>query len=1060
MGRGMSKRIAVVSALVGGAAGLLLLAWLWPGRLQPDSKHELKALVAAVGRNRYVEPRLTGGFSYAPLPSPKRAGESEPKTRPLDVRIAAARIEKAVEDHRTPGALHEFGLSLLVTDSASKAVPALEEAADQSPPSQTVLADLAAAYLVRATEQQRPEDTAKALAVTERAIKADPNISEAWFNRALALERLSLTLQARQAWQEYLKKDPKSFWSREAQVHIDSLTEKLQAHSATRERQQVQQAAQSQDPVLLRRVYHQYPEAARLWVEEQLLDVWPKGELSGDSTTASRVLALITPLAKIMQEQTDDTFWFDTINTVEASLTSEKRRLGLAHAHALYRQALNEYERVHMTAADQQFRQALPTLDREKSPLAGFARFCLAVVVYYNNNYSDARKQFDSLLAQLSHRHYLRLLGLIHRGRGVIHGVQSEWGAALDDYDVALNYFLTSGDPVNVAGIHGSIAEGLDYLGETRLAWLHRAMALSGIDGLGDRWRRSTILSGAANATARQDLPETALHFQNLVLDEALQWGTPLAIAEGYLYRATLLHGLGRAELAANDLREAERNITRIAEPGLAARELAVIQLKRGEIEQQTDPVDALESLTKAQALFSEMGTSWPETRAYLALGRAHLAQGRADLAESDLSKGIEAFERQRRTLTREALRSSVFEQPSDVFGEMVRLQATKRQDPSKALQYAERARARTLLEQIAGDTRTPSLDPSAIMRELPPNVRLVYYAVLEDRLVIWVVGHGGTQSAQVLLRAEELIRSVTAFRAALEQEPNSAELREKSSWWYDRLVRPVAALLPQDSDVVIVPDGPLHAVPFAGLLDRETSRYFIQEHGIALAPSGTIFVRASHGSSNVAAQPLRSALVIGNPSSRERGREYPNLPDAEAEARDVAALYPTTKLLVGIDASKERFLQDAGRYNVVHFAGHAVANTAYPNLSRLLFSGRDNNEPGSLFMSELVGVRFPETRLVVLAACDTGTGAVRRGEGVLTLARAFLAAGVPTVVASLWNLDDRASRILFEKFHASIHEGASSLQALRTAQLALLNNSDGTLQAPSHWAGVITVGQ
>jgi CHAT domain-containing protein len=978
----------------------------------------------------------------------------------VDLRIAAAKIEKAVEDHRTPGALHEFGLSLLVADSTSKAVPALEEAADQNPPSPAVLADLAAAYLVRATEQQRLEDTAKGLAVTERAIKADPNISEAWFNRALALERLSLTVQAREAWQEYLKRDRKSFWSQEAQVHIDSLTEKLQAHSATRERQQVQQAAQSQDPVLLRRVYHEYPEAARLWLEEQLLDVWPKGELSGDSTTASRVLALITPLAKVMREQTDDAFWLDTINAVEASLTSEKRRLELAHAHARYRQALSEFEGVHMTAADQQFRQTLPTLDRAQSPFADFARFCLAVVAFYNNNYPDANKQFDSLLAQLSHRHYLRLLGLIHRGRGVIHGRQSEWGAALEDYDVALNYFLTSGDPVNVAGIHGTIAEGLDYLGETRLAWLHRATALSGIDGLGDRWRRNTIFSGAANATARQDLPETALHFQNVVLDEALQWGTPLAIAQGYLYRATLLHGLGRAELAANDLREAERSLARLADPGIATMELALTKLKRGEIEQSTNPTDAAESLIKALELFSEVSTAWPETRVYLALGRAHLNQGRADLAESDLSKGIEAFERQRQALLSDAQRASYFEQPSDIFGEMIRLQATKRHDPSKALQYAERARARTLLEQIAGDTETPSLDPSGIMRELPPNVRLVYYSVLEDRLLIWVVGHRGTQSAQVPLRAEELMRSVRAFRAALEQGPNRAEVLEKSSWLYDRLVRPVAGFLPQDSDVVIVPDGPLHAVPFAGLLNRETSRYLIQDHGIALAPSGTIFERALRGSTDVASQPLRSALVIGNPSPMERGLEYPNLPDAEAEARDVAALYPTRKLLVGIDASKERFLQDAGRYDVVHFAGHAVANTDHPNFSRLIFAGRDHSQPGSLLASELVGASYPKTRLVVLAACDTGAGAVRRGEGVLTFARAFLAAGVPTVVASLWNLDDRASRILFEKFHASIRQGASSSRALRMAQLALLSSSDATLQAPSHWAGVITVGK
>ena len=119
-----------------------------------------------------------------------------------DVRIAAARIEKEASAHRTPQALKSLGIVYLVMGDINRAVPVLEEAADQPSSDPRILSDLSAAYLVRAAHNNQPQDYAKALAATERAAKTDPRVAEALFNRALALEALSLREQAREAWQE------------------------------------------------------------------------------------------------------------------------------------------------------------------------------------------------------------------------------------------------------------------------------------------------------------------------------------------------------------------------------------------------------------------------------------------------------------------------------------------------------------------------------------------------------------------------------------------------------------------------------------------------------------------------------------------------------------------------------------------------------------------------------------------------------------------------------------------------------------------------------------------
>jgi CHAT domain-containing protein len=193
---------------------------------------------------------------------------------------------------------------------------------------------------------------------------------------------------------------------------------------------------------------------------------------------------------------------------------------------------------------------------------------------------------------------------------------------------------------------------------------------------------------------------------------------------------------------------------------------------------------------------------------------------------------------------------------------------------------------------------------------------------------------------------------------------------------------------------------------------------------------------------------------LIGNPAvSGARA-----LPGAEAEVEEAAALYSHRELLVGPTATKERFLERAPAFDVVHFGGHAIANPEYPLLSRLVFADEGEGEQ-SLFAREIARVRFPKTRVVVLAACSTAAGAVSRGEGVVSVARPFLGGGVPLVVASQWDVDDRATEQLTLAFHRELAKSRDPIHALQVAQLALLRSGDALLALPDSWGAFVAIG-
>lgn len=212
-------RIAATAATIAAAAVLVLAVWT-VGRNFRGDRPELRELVAAAAKDarRPVEGRLTGGFHYAPPPEVTRGANDREVA--LDVRIAAANIEKQAQDNAedAPASQAAIGVARLMTGDVDGAIAALERAAGGETGTAAYQSDLAASYLARARRSGSQADFELALKAADRALGAHPQLLEARFNRALALDGLRRADEAAAAWQEYLKLDAGSGWAEEARA--------------------------------------------------------------------------------------------------------------------------------------------------------------------------------------------------------------------------------------------------------------------------------------------------------------------------------------------------------------------------------------------------------------------------------------------------------------------------------------------------------------------------------------------------------------------------------------------------------------------------------------------------------------------------------------------------------------------------------------------------------------------------------------------------------------------------------------------------------------------------
>jgi CHAT domain-containing protein len=299
-----------------------------------------------------------------------------------------------------------------------------------------------------------------------------------------------------------------------------------------------------------------------------------------------------------------------------------------------------------------------------------------------------------------------------------------------------------------------------------------------------------------------------------------------------------------------------------------------------------------------------------------------------------------------------------------------------------------------------------------------------------------------------VILRndRQKLVEAIDRFRFELSRGAGTKSIHAAAGPLYESLIRPLQLSEREGAPLVIVPDRILARLPFAALYSRDTGRYLVESRPVTITPSATLLVQSTRRPRH----PASSALVtVPSAGGKWRGRVLPTLPQAEREARRVAALYPRGLLLRGSEATRENFVDRSVQHDVIHFAGHAVVDLEAPRRSVLLFDGTSGLEPLSL--GDLLDRRAMRASLVVLAGCGTQDSLADDREGLLGLAGAFVAAGAGEVVASTMDVDDAASAQVMSAFHAHYRRNGSAGAAFREAVRDLLR-SDSEASSPAAW--------
>jgi CHAT domain-containing protein/tetratricopeptide (TPR) repeat protein len=407
---------------------------------------------------------------------------------------------------------------------------------------------------------------------------------------------------------------------------------------------------------------------------------------------------------------------------------------------------------------------------------------------------------------------------------------------------------------------------------------------------------------------------------------------------------------------------------------------------------------------------------------------------------------------------------------------------------------------------QYAALTRPAPLDVREIQSKvLDEDTVLLEYTLGKDRSFLWVVTPSSFEAFELPARGriEAAVQRVYELLTARNRRPSTEtpparaarvgqadQAYAAASTEASRILLTPAAARIEGKRLLIVGDGVLHYLPFAALPDPGSSigTPLVIGHEIVAAPSASVLAVLRQETAHRERAP-KSVAVLADPvftaddprmakrrvapasltasAARSdadlRGREFVRLRFSRSEADAIARLAPAGSTLraLDFDASRATVLgPELGQYRVVHFATHGLLDTERPELSGVVLSlvdreGRPQN--GFLRLYDIYNLRL-NSELVVLSACQTALGAEIKGEGLIGLTRGFLYAGAARVMASVWEVDDRATAELMKRFYEAMlsrHEPPAA--ALRAAQIQMWTKG---WDAPYYWAAFTLQGE
>lgn len=977
---------------------------------------------AGAVESRDVEPRLSGGFRWAPYQQKKAAGPVAADR--VALLRAAADLARIGQQSPSSTVRHANALARILTGNPRGALAALEPLEAGAGPQ--VSNDVAAAQYMLAVRDGDASRLQRALVAVDAALQSAPDFAEARFNRALIIEALGLRDLARAEWQSYLRIDPASEWSTEARAHLGALSPEEDFNDALK-REYARLAA---DPAAAHAFAAQHRQRVRLWAEAEILGDWASAMKNHAPEEAARHLRVARELGIGLARDDGDRMLSALVEAIDGA--DAARRSILIDAHLHFRDGMRAFRdrrpndaKPLLIAAEQEFA-------RLRAPGALRARHFIASSLFVEGKIAESDRKMRELLATLTPAFpaeradalWIVASAAVSDGR---------WSDVIEAWSECLAIYERLGEVSNAAVIRQQLVFTFDRLGDRSRAWVHRMTALRQL-GRQLTTRQQEAIGSVVRAAMMDRDWRTALSFARLEVEVGRRVDRPTMLVESLLYRAEVNARLDDRSNAVADLAEARRHLTRITDASLREGSSVIAGFVEASI--TSDPRVSVELLTKAIDYHSTKGRRMYLPDLLRRRGRAFRVLDDDARAAADFEEGIAELERHRASATPGQDRWSVFHAAHELFGEAIAV-ALERGDVQTAFDYSERARARGLLDTVQSPWR------SIVPADVPPSTTVIEYSIHGDSLFIFVLDDRGVRVRQETIDRHSLDAAIAELNEA-GRGSAPPRFHDAARAVYAKVIAPIENELIGRATLAIVPDPAMQPLPFAALADG-ANRHLIEKHAVTVVPSAAFFAASRNRPRGEEAQ---SVLVVAGDD-----RDGP-LAAVDREARAVAALYPKAVLLERDRGTRDTFVRHAREARTIHFSGHGVASTDAGGGSYLVLS--QDGDDGRLDVKEIASMVLPRTSLVVLAACDTAGGEVRSSEGTISVARAFLAAGVPSVIATIWPIDDEAAAEFFPALHRKLAQGMPARDALRATQIEWIHRrGDSAL-----WASIEVVGQ
>jgi tetratricopeptide (TPR) repeat protein len=618
-------------------------------------------------------------------------------------------------------------------------------------------------------------------------------------------------------------------------------------------------------------------------------------------------------------------------------------------------------------------------------------------------------------------------------GLGMVQMLRSHCDKAIPLFEQAERMFREAGASHPVAAARNNIGLCYSQLGDFEKAFTYRQAAL-------ELSKSSILKANALGETGTVLLatdPVRAVPYYRAARDMARQFGARSDAARWAGNLASALVAVGDLEGAEAALHEARKLGPELRSSAFLDLNAASIALGRGRLGEART---IYSSVIAASA--NNPAVLW---QAHAGIAATEVASKRPDDAVRSFEAAIRVIEDAQSDLNRNEHKLTFLSRLMGLYQDYVDL-LISRQEPVRALAVADRSRARLLSEgishRIGGNKELSPEALHAIVRS-SGKVWLAYW-VAPKRSFLWAATPAGI-NVFTLPGQMEIAALVKEYRAFIEtgmRDPLRTP-SEAGRKLYDILIAPAASAIPKNSEVLVIPDGPLHEISFDTLpvYEEGNPHYFVHDAIVAITPS----IGVSRGQSTTRIF-RRDALIIGNPVSP--GPEYPTLQHAGREIASVARHMTSARTVVvtGEAARPEVWkASNPGRFAMVHIAAHAEANEHSPLDSAIVLS------PGSgyrLYARDIIGVPL-RAQMVSLSACRSSGTRAYGGEGMVGFAWAFLYAGSRSVVAGLWDVADESTAIMMDGLYARLEAGDTPAVALRNARIALMGTA---YSKPYYW--------